>query len=134
MNAYGEWHFYGKYYGDGAFEGDYSQSMLRFFRKYLKKKYKMEENLRKAWGENVTFETAQLATPSMRHALQENNAYRYPERSMRAIDSLKCLQLGAPYAISKFAKQLKQEWGEGLLVGAFYTTIKPFTIGWCKNK
>ncbi len=118
--AYGEWHFYGKYYGDGAFEGDYSQSMLRFFRKYLKKKYKMEENLRKAWGENVTFETAQLATPSMRHALQENNAYRYPERSMRAIDSLKCLQLGAPYAISKFAKQLKQEWGEGLLVGAFY--------------
>ena len=118
--TYGEWHMYGKYYGNDVYEGDYSQPMLRFFRKYLKKKYKTEESLCRAWGEQVTFETAELATPSMRHELQDNDTYRYPECSMRAIDSLKCLQLGAPYAISKFAKQLKQSWGEGLLVGTFY--------------
>ena len=118
--AYGEWHMYGKYYGDDAYEGDYSQPMLRFFRKYLKKKYKTEQSLEKAWGEKVRFETAELATPSMRHQLQDNNTYRYPEYCMRAIDSLKCFQLSAPWAISKFAKTLKQAWGEGLLVGTFY--------------
>ena len=118
--AYGEWHMYGKYYGDGAYEGDYSEPMLRFFRKYLKEKYKTVDALCNAWKENVTFETAELATPSMRHELQDNNAYRYPECSMRAIDSLKCFQLGAPYAISEFAKELKKSWGDGLLVGTFY--------------
>ena len=118
--GYGEWHLYGIYYGTGAYESDYSQPMLRFFRKYLKKKYKTESELCSAWGEKVTFETAQLATPDMRHALRDNNTYRYPEYSMRALDSLKCLQLGAPYAISKFAKCLKEAWGGGLLVGAFY--------------
>lgn len=118
--GYGEWHLYGQYYGVGSYESDYSAPMLRFFRKYLKKKYKTEAALCRAWGQNVTFETANLATPDMRHALRDNNTYRYPEYSMRAIDSLKCLQLGAPYAISKFAKQLKESWGEGLLVGAFY--------------
>lgn len=118
--GYGEWHLYGRYYGVGAYESDYSAPMLRFFRKYLKKKYKTVDALCRAWGENVTFDTAQLATPDMRHALRDNNTYRYPEYSMHAIDSLKCLQLGAPYAISKFAKTLKQAWGEGLLVGAFY--------------
>lgn len=118
--GYGEWHLYGRYYGAGAYESDYSAPMLRFFRKYLKKKYKTEAALCSAWGEKTTFETAQLATPDMRHALQDNNTYRYPEYSMRALDSLKCLQLGAPYAISKFAKCLKEAWGDGLLVGAFY--------------
>ena len=118
--TYGEWHMYGKYYGDGAYEGDYSEPMLRFFRNYLKEKYKTADALCEAWKENVSFETAELATPAMRHTLQDNNAYRYPECSMHAIDSLKCFQLGAPYAISRFAKQLKQSWGEGLLVGAFY--------------
>ena len=118
--TYGEWHMYGNYYGKNTYEGDYSEPMLRFFRNYLKEKYKTNEALCEAWKENVTFETAELATPAMRHELQDNNAYRYPERSMRAIDSLKCFQLGAPYAISKFAKQLKESWGKGLLVGAFY--------------
>ena len=119
--TYGEWHMYGKYYGDdGLYEGDYSEPMLRFFRKYLKKKYKTVEKLQIAWGEKVTFETAQLAPPAMRHRLQDNDTYRYPEYSMRALDSLKCFQLGAPYAISKFAKQLKTSWGKGLLVGSFY--------------
>lgn len=118
--TYGEWHMYGNYYGNRTYEGDYSEPMLRFFRNYLKEKYKTNEALCEAWKESVTFETAELATPSMRHELQDNNAYRYPEGSMRAIDSLKCFHLGAPYAISKFAKQLKESWGEGLLVGAFY--------------
>lgn len=118
--TYGEWHMYGQYYGKDTYEGDYSQPMERFFRKYLKKKYKTEEMLCKAWGEQVSFETAELAPPAMRHALQDNDTYRYPECSMRALDSLKCFQLGAPYAISRFAKQLKKCWGDGLLVGSFY--------------
>ena len=118
--TYGEWHMYGKYYGDGAYEGDYSAPMLSFFRNYLQEKYKTNEALCKAWKEDVTFEKAELATPEQRHELQDNNAYRYPECSMRAIDSLKCFQLAAPYSIAKFAKQLKESWGKGLLVGAFY--------------
>ena len=118
--AYGEWHMYGKYYGNDTYEADYSQPMRTFLRKYLKKKYKTVENLQNAWGEKVTFDTAELATPEMRHTLQDNDTYRYPEYSMRALDSLKCFQLSAPYAISKFAKQLKKSWGGGLLVGSFY--------------
>ena len=118
--THGEWHMYGQYYGNNTYEGDYSQPMVEFFRKYLKKKYKTSEALCNAWGEQVSFETAELATPEMRHALQDNDRYRYPECSMRAIDSLKCFQLSAPYAISKFAKQLKESWEGDLLVGAFY--------------
>ncbi len=118
--AYGEWHMYGVYYGKDAYEGDYSRPMTDFFRRYLKKKYKTDETLQKAWGKQVSLATAELATPEMRHALQGNDSYRYPEGSMRAIDSLKCFQLSAPYAISKLAKQLKKSWEGGLLVGAFY--------------
>ena len=118
--THGEWHMYGVYYGKDTYEGDYSRPMTDFFRRYLKKKYKTDEALQKAWGEQVSLKTAELATPEMRHALQDDDRYRYPERSMRAIDSLKCFQLSAPYAISKLAKQLKKSWKGGLLVGAFY--------------
>ena len=120
--THGEWHMFGKYYddGNGIFEGDYSQPMLDFFRDYLRKKYKDDKALSKAWGENVTFDTAMLATPNMRKNFRDGNRYRYPEYSMRALDSLKCFQLGAPTAISIFAECIKKEWGEGLLVGSFY--------------
>ena len=75
--THGEWHMYGKHYGEDTYEGDYSEPMLRFFRKYIKKKYKTVDALCSAWGERVTFENAEFATPAMLHGLQDNNTYRY---------------------------------------------------------
>lgn len=120
----GEWHMYGKYHaGKDGYEADYSRPALEFFRAYLKKKYKTKEKLSAAWGENVDFDTAELAPPEMRlqHVNYGEDAnFLLPEKSMRALDSLKCYQLGAPTAISYFAKRLKKVFGEGLLVGSFY--------------
>ncbi len=118
----GEWHMYGQYYYDksGVFEGDYSQPMLDFFRKYLKKKYKTVGALQAAWGGKVTFENAQLAPPSLRKAYKEEENYLFPETDMRALDSLKCFQLAAPTAIQEFAKTIKRASKGRLLVGSFY--------------
>ena len=121
----GEWHIYGQYYGkeETLFEGDYSAPMLTFFREYLKEKYQTDQALQKAWNNvDVTIETAQLATPSARKDYQDIDGFlfRVPEKNMQALDSLKCLQLAAPKAISHFAKTLRALWGKNVLVGTFY--------------
>lgn len=121
----GEWHMFGKYYdnGSGVFEGDYSAPMLKYFRKYLREKYKTNKALQKAWGNGaVSFATATLATPVQRKTFKEIEGYLYrlPEYSMQALDSLKCLQTAAPYAISRFAKVIKETWERKVLVGTFY--------------
>ena len=120
----GEWHMYGKYHaGKDGYEADYSRPALEFFRAYLKKKYKTKERLSAAWGENVDFDTAELAPPAMRleHVnFGEGVNYLLPEKSMRSLDSFKCYQLGAPVAISYYAKRIKKVFGEGMLVGSFY--------------
>ena len=120
--TYGEWHMFGRYYGSELFEGDYSLPMLAFFRKYLKKKYKTDAALQKAWGDcSVTLGTATLATPTQRKSYRNDDGflYRVPEYHMQALDTLKCFQLGAPNAISTFAKCIKETW-DGVLVGSFY--------------
>lgn len=121
--TYGEWHMFGHYGGgSGLFEGDYSKPMLAYFRAYLKKKYKTDAALKKAWGDDsVTLQTAALATPAMRKSYvnEDGFLYRLPEYHMRALDSLKCFQLGAPHAIATFAKYIKELW-DGVLVGSFY--------------
>ena len=121
----GEWHIYGNYYGDSnsLFEGDYSLPMLKYFRAYLKKKYQTDERLQSAWkNSTVTIESAQLATPVQRKSYREWEGflYRFPEEHMQALDSLKCLQTAAPHAISRFAKCIKETWGNQVLVGTFY--------------
>ena len=119
----GEWHIFGNYYGNNLFEGDYSLPMLTYFRAYLKGKYKTDEALRKAWGNpKVTLKTARLATPKQRkqYAKVGEYLYRLPEKHQRALDSLKCLQTGAPDAILRFAKCLKETWNNQILVGSFY--------------
>ena len=119
----GEWHMFGKYHGEGLFEGDYSLPMIAYFREYLRKKYRTNKALQRAWGNSaVTFKTAALATPAQRKTYKEVDGYLYrlPEDCMQALDSLKCLQTAAPAAISTFAKCLKEAWGKKVLVGSFY--------------
>lgn len=121
----GEWHMFGKYYDEttGIFEGDYSKPMLDYFRAYLRKTYKTNKALKKAWGnDSVTLKTAALATPSQRKSYKQIDGYLYrlPEYHKQALDSFICFHTAAPDAISCFAKCLKETWGNKILVGTFY--------------
>ncbi len=109
----GEWHMFGP-------NADFSKPMMDFFRTYLQDKYKTVEELKKAWGEDVNFETAELASWAMRRDYKEDDSYLFPETDMRALDSLKCFQLAAPTAIVEFAKVIKDASCGRLLVGSFY--------------
>ncbi len=120
--TYGEWHIFGKYYGENAFQGDYSAPMLAFFRAYLKEKYQTDEALQRAWKEkDITLDSAQLPVPTERQTYDNDNGllYRLPEKHQKALDALTCLQLGAPHAISVFARHIKSIW-KNVLVGSFY--------------
>ena len=96
--------------------------MLEFFRAYLKEKYQTDEALKRAWKDDgVTLTTAQLPTPDERKRYVNDGGllYRLPEAHQKALDALKCLQLGAPHAISVFAEHIKSIW-KNVLVGSFY--------------
>jgi hypothetical protein len=55
---------------------DYSKPMLKYFREYLRKKYKTDQLLQKAWNDpNVTLETAAIPTPSQRVPKYSDNPY-----------------------------------------------------------
>ncbi len=112
---YGEWHPWGMF----DYDGDYSPSMEKFFRRMLKEKYGTVGNLRAAWHDpEVTFDTAVFPTPEERMTPVDGR-YRYPETSMRAIDSFEAIQHAISAAITHFAAIVKNNSPE-LLVGIFY--------------
>ena len=112
--VYSEWH----HYGFGA-HPDYSRSMLKRFRKFLKEKYGTEKLLNDAWGtQNVTFDNVKL--PSWERRFPETDTYfRDCIKDRDVADSLECLQLVVPEAIISFCKVIKKKWPE-VLTGAFY--------------
>ena len=109
---FGEWHAFG---GSIA---DVSEPMKAHFKEYLKKKYKTEASLRKAWqDEDVDFETAQYHPEKFQPV--DDGAFRDPSRSMRIIDSQMSNQTAVTDAILRFARVVKSTDPE-LLCGTFY--------------
>ena len=113
--VYGEWHQWGF-----SYHPDYGKPMVDYFRQYLKEAYPTEAALKVAWSDpEVTWDTANLAPPSMRDA-KEDTPYRRPENSAWVVDSLKALQRCIPDAILHFARVIREVWGRPLLIGTFY--------------
>ena len=55
---------------------DYSEAMLKYFRNWLKNKYKSAENLQKAWkNQNITFENAAIPGIEIRNIDQHHEEY-----------------------------------------------------------
>lgn len=109
---FGEWHAFGRCIPD------VSQPMKAYFKEYLKEKYKTEENLKRAWGdESVNFETAEYHPEAF--LPRDNGAFRDPSKSACIIDSQKSNQTAVTDAILHFARVVKSTDPE-LLCGTFY--------------
>lgn len=115
----GEWHYFGKYYGDDAFVADYSMPMTTFYRAYLQEKYHTLNDLRVVYGNAATFENIQQPSPQEKSAYWEKDLLN-PETDAKLIDAQKCYSLSAAQAISFFCKVIKDACGNGMLAGAFY--------------
>lgn len=109
----GEWHSF------GGLKADYSEPMTKLYRQIVKDKYKTEENLRKYYGDNATFDNIQIPPPEER--LDYNfGTFFDPQKDAPVIDSFKCYSLAAVNAISHFCRIIKSSWGAGILAGSFY--------------
>ena len=115
----GEWHYFGKYADENAFEADYSVPMRRFFRTYLREKYKTKENFQKYYGGNVDFESVELPTPKQKSLYWQTDLLD-PEKHSLIIDAQKCYSLSAAKAITYFCKIIKETCGKEMLAGSFY--------------
>ena len=88
--VYREWHYFGMREG----MPDTGKAMQGAFRDYLKRKYKNDGALRKAWrNKKVTFETAQIPEREARlHSLCGGMSLRDPVADAAVVDFLRCMQ------------------------------------------
>ncbi len=106
--GYGEWHQWGT---------DVSPAMRCRFVRYLKETYPDPSALCRAWGKDVTFESAEFS-PQVWQA-GDHGFFRDPKRSQPIIDAQRCIQSTAPEAILHFCKIIKTHLPH-VLCGAFY--------------
>ncbi len=115
----GEWNNWG--YKSFQFV-DFSRPMQRAFGKWLEKKYKNVENLRKAWGnENVSFDSENLVPGSKQRFVADDSILFYiDKKNQAAIDYYTFFQWFAVNTIEYFAKIVKNSSGKRILSGAYY--------------
>ncbi|MCD6408244.1 beta-galactosidase, partial [bacterium] len=112
-----EWMMWGVHEG---FWTDYSKPALDLFRKYLKKKYRTVENLRKAWKEkNIDFESASLPTKEERRKTYLG-ILRNPEKEQKVIDFYFFFSELVVDTICYFSKVVKEKTDNKKLAGTFY--------------
>ncbi|MBO5479935.1 MAG: hypothetical protein J6A63_01940 [Clostridia bacterium] len=115
----GEWHYWGGDYNYYSHWGtDYSKPMQKLFRKIVRKRYATEDELKRFYGENATFENVTMAIPKEREETY-GQIFMTPERYARGIDSLRTFSVASAEAIRYFCKCIKESWKE-ILTGAFY--------------
>ncbi|MBQ7369000.1 MAG: hypothetical protein IJW60_04785 [Clostridia bacterium] len=112
----GEWHYWGTW-GTNGCQGDYSAPMQRLLRKIVKERYQTEEELKKFYGKNATFDNVTLAPYEERAAY--GGELLSPERHARVIDTMRTFSVASAEAIRYFCKCVKETWKE-ILAGAFY--------------
>lgn len=121
----GQWMHYwsgGKPQNPGTLT-DYSPSMLKYFRNWLKKNYSNEAELQKAWGDNsVTFDNARIPSREMRTAAG-TGAFRDPVKNRPAIDYAFALSDVTAEGIEYYAKIIKEATDNKALTGALYGHI-----------
>jgi hypothetical protein len=114
--VYGEWH----YWGFIENEPDMSEPMLQYLRSWLKKKYRSDKSLQRAWQiANATLEDATLPTLEERRNPQAG-VFRDPEIERNVIDYYKAQHELVADKILHFCKIIKEEWPRPIITGAFY--------------
>ncbi len=99
---------------------DYSTANLRAFREWLKKTYRKEKALRKAWNQpDVTFDTAQFPTPEMRDSAKMG-PFRDVATQRSAMDMERFQNELVSDTIAYFAAAVKEVTARRTLVGAYY--------------
>ena len=99
---------------------DYSPANLAAFRAWLKRSYKKDKALRKAWGDpDVTIDTAAFPTPEFRDAAHWG-AFRHPVAHRPAIDMQRFQSDLIADTIAYFAEAVKEVTQDRSLVGVFY--------------
>ncbi len=107
--VYGEWHNFGT---------DVSEPMQKYFKKYLKKKYKTEDALKAAWNDSdVTFDTAEFHPETFRPG--DDGLYRDPQKSRNIMDAQHAVQDSVSDLILYFCRVAK-EICPTRLCGTFY--------------
>ena len=107
---FGEWHHWG-------YTPDVSVHAKNAFKKYLKEKYVTEDALKKAWGEDVTFDSAYY-TPELKDA-DFDGTFRNPKIMQSTIDSMMSNQKITVDTIEYFARLVKETMPD-ILCGSFY--------------
>ena len=110
---YSEWHSYGMYHAP-----DLSKPMTAAFRAWLKKKYKTDDALRKAWRDGkVTIETAEV--PTVQERWDGKGFFRSPAADAKELDFYACYADTHADLLLFMAKTAKELF-PGRLCGAYY--------------
>ncbi len=114
--VYGEWHYWGFFNN----EPDVSEPMNRYFREWLKAKYKTEKAIQKAWNrKEITFEKASVPDLVARHTTQAG-VFRDPDKERAVIDYYECQHQLVADNIIHFSRLVKQNWPRPIITGTFY--------------
>ena len=98
---------------------DVSEPMQKFFRNWLKEKYKDDATLQKAWhNSKVTLATARV--PGIERHNTSAGIFRDPQKEQQMADYIECQHKSVTRSINYFAKIVKENWPREILVGTFY--------------
>ncbi|BCX03513.1 MAG: hypothetical protein KatS3mg053_1451 [Candidatus Roseilinea sp.] len=111
-----EWH----YWGFIEHEPDVSQPMTRAFREWLRRKYRGDEGLRKAWNHaDATLAGAEVPGTAERRTTC-GGIFRDPQREQKVIDYFECHHDTVADTLLHFCKAVKESWPRPLVTGVFY--------------
>lgn len=104
-----------------TFIADYSPRMLEYFRDYLRRTYRSNKALQRAWNDpTVRFDTAQI--PPIRErlsAMPGQTVFWDPKTERRLIDYAHCFYHVQSDVILELARAVKAQFGERFMVGAY---------------
>lgn len=113
---YGEWH----YWGFIDHEPDTGPAMTRYFRQWLRNKYKTDKALQAAWkSTRYTLQNATVPDKAER-LVTHDGAFKDPAQDRRVIDYFTAQQQVVAEDILYFCKLAKENWGRKLITGVFY--------------
>ncbi len=119
--VYGEWHYWGFFQN----EPDTGAAMTKYFRQWLKARYRSDRGLQEAWGDpRVTFERAEVPGYQAR-AQTGAGVFRVPQAERPVIDYYRCQQELVAENILHFCGLAKEHWPRPLVTGTFYGYFFP---------
>jgi len=113
---YGEWH----YWGFIDHDPDTGPVMTRYFRDWLRTKYKTDKALQAAWRSNEYTLTNATVPGKTERQTTHDGAFKDPAQSRRVIDYFTAQQQVVAEDIIYFCKLAKENWGRKLITGIFY--------------